>query len=72
MSDVFLDCDQYWVAGEHAAARTHGVEIAKKELHHVEPGVLRRSEMHVKARILSQPLLHDWMLVHGPIISNQM
>jgi len=47
-------------------------EIAEETLDHVEPRTAGRGEVHVKARMAGQPLLHFGVLVRGVVIGDQV
>ena len=47
-------------------------EIAEEPFDHVEPRTAGRGEVHVKARMACQPLLHLRMLVRGVVVGDQV
>lgn len=73
LGDVVLDgfhqgCD----ALEGAAPDALGRDVPEEALDHVEPGRAGRREMHVEARMATQPLLHSGVLVRPVVVGDHV
>ena len=73
MGDVLVDGGyQFRHAGEHATAQPLVGNIPEEPFDHVQPRRRGGREVHVEPRMLGQPCLHDWMLVRGVVVGDQV
>ena len=71
--DVFVDGgNQFRHTLEHAAFQAVARQTAEEAFDRIEPGDGSVREVHMEARMLLQPCLHDGMLVGGIAVTDQM
>ena len=64
--------DQFLNATKHPAAQAGFGQIAKEAFHHVQPRATGGREVHVKARVATEPTLHFGMFVGRVIVHDHI
>jgi len=64
--------NQFRHTAKHSAAEALGGEFPEEAFHQIEPRATRRREMHMKAGVPYEPLLHRGVLMGGIVIDDEM